>query len=383
MKAALQWVVVGLTIVFAVWILVLAPYEVAVNGIDNLWLMSWLGLLVVGGFLVARRPENRLSWTLAAIGLGVSSAALGEGLAPGLGEGWGLVVALWSNLAVGGFVLIPLVLLWYPTGRVPSQRWLWLERSLVGLGGFLVVYYMLRPGRLGVTDYENPFGVGLLAPLRDSSVEQVAGLMVALLGVLAFVSLVMRWRRGEGQERSQLKLVALTVFLTVGWFALTLALGFFLDPEGPVVDTMQVLIFVLGVNGLAISIAVAIVKYRLYEIDRVISRAVGYVLLIGLLGAVYFAAITVLTSILPAESELAVAGSTLAVAALFNPVRKRILRAVDRRFNRSRYDLEQVVDRFSRSLRSRVDRDDVVGAWIGVVSETMQPSSVGVWMRQE
>jgi hypothetical protein len=383
MKAMLRWIVVGLTGVVAVWILVTAPYQAAVNGVDNLWLLSWLGLLVVGGFLVARRPENRLSWTLAAIGLLAPIAAISEVLAGAVGGAPALLVALFSNLAIGGFVLIPLVLLWYPTGRVPSLRWAWLEKALVALGALLAVYYVIRPGRLGITEIENPIGIGFLAPLRDSGVENAAGFLIAFLGVLAFASLVARWRRAQGPERSQLKLVALAVSVTAGWLVLTLTLGLLIDVEGPVGDAMFLLFFVLGLNALAVSIAIAIVRHRLYEIDRVISRTVGYVLVIGLLGVVYFAAITALTSVLSADSELAVAGSTLAVAALFNPVRRRVLRAVDRRFNRPRYDQEKVIDEFSRSLRNQVDRDEVVGAWVSVVSETMQPSTLAIWVRSE
>jgi hypothetical protein len=121
--------------------------------------------------------------------------------------------------------------------------------------------------------------------------------------------------------------------------------------------------------------------YRLDEIDRIVSRTVSYALVVGVLGLVFFGVVTALTAWLSAESDLVVAGSTLAVAALFNPVRRRVQAWVDRRFNRSRYDAERVMDGFASSLRDRVDPEGVVDGWVGVVSDTMQPRSVAVWVR--
>ena len=124
-------------------------------------------------------------------------------------------------------------------------------------------------------------------------------------------------------------------------------------------------------------------RYRLYEIDRILSRTVSYVIVIALLGAVYALGLTALTAVLDAESPLAVAGSTLAAAALFTPLRRRVQAGVERRFNRSRYDAEQVMDQFSGSLRQDLDPDTVVEGWVGVVSETMHPTSISVWVRND
>jgi uncharacterized membrane protein YbhN (UPF0104 family) len=129
------------------------------------------------------------------------------------------------------------------------------------------------------------------------------------------------------------------------------------------------------------AIGVAITRYRLYEIDRLISRTVSYLLVIGLLVGVYAGLVALLQVFVPSDNPLVVAASTLAVAALFNPVRKRIQDWVDRRFNRSRYDAERVMDSFASTLRDRVEVGDVVDGWVGVVSETMQPTAVGVWIR--
>jgi hypothetical protein len=159
-------------------------------------------------------------------------------------------------------------------------------------------------------------------------------------------------------------------------FVLIAGAGQFL-PEGSAGE----LIWLLGGSAIPISIGVAVAKYRLYEIDRIISRTVSYVLVIGLLAAVLMGALSLLTLVLPAESPLAVAGSTLAAAALFNPVRRRVHEAVDRRFNRSRYDAQRVLDHLSASMRDEIDPESVREQWLGAVVGTMQPASVAIWVK--
>ena len=129
----------------------------------------------------------------------------------------------------------------------------------------------------------------------------------------------------------------------------------------------------LAVAAIPISILFAVLRYRLYDIDRILSRTVSYVIVIGVLAGVYLLGLTAMTNFLPSDSSLSVAASTLAVAALFNPLRRRVQAGVERRFNRSRYDAQQVMERFSGSLRQDLDPDTVVTGWVGVVSETMQP----------
>ena len=165
----------------------------------------------------------------------------------------------------------------------------------------------------------------------------------------------------------------------VMWFGSIFLEEFGLGVEGfdPVVIG-----FALWGNGTAAAIGVAITRHGLYEIDRIISRTVSYAVVVGLLAAVYLGTLTWLTSLLPDRSQLVVAAATLGVAFLFNPLRRRVQGAVDRRFNRSRYDAQRVMDGFAGSLRDQVDSDEVVDGWVGVVSETMQPAAVGVWVRE-
>ncbi|MGH8949070.1 MAG: hypothetical protein ACRDXF_09460, partial [Acidimicrobiia bacterium] len=152
--------------------------------------------------------------------------------------------------------------------------------------------------------------------------------------------------------------------------------------DAPIAQTLTTLITMIITVGVPVSIAVAITRYRLYEIDRLVSRTVSYLLVVGLLAAVFIGAVTAAGSLLQTDSDLAIAASTLAVAALFNPLRRRVQVWVDRRFNRSRYDASKVMDGFSGSLRDEVDPDRVVEGWVGVVSATMQPASAGVWVRE-
>jgi hypothetical protein len=141
-------------------------------------------------------------------------------------------------------------------------------------------------------------------------------------------------------------------------------------------------LFVPAVISIPIAIAIAVLRYRLFDIDRLVSRTVSYALVVGVLAALFFGIVSLLTGLIPPnQNDLTIAASTLVVFALFNPLRKRIQGLVDRRFNRSRYNSQRVIDGFSETLRDQIDSDQVVEGWVGVVSQTMQPSAVGVWVR--
>jgi hypothetical protein len=203
----------------------------------------------------------------------------------------------------------------------------------------------------------------------------IVGLLLVLAAIVAaIVSLVVRWVRSRGVERLQMKwlVLAFAVFL-VGVLA----------EFGGFQDSMVANIFLpAGLLLIPVTIVVAVTRYRLYEIDRILSRTVTYAIVVVVLGAVYLGGLAALTTLLSTDSPLAVAGSTLAAAALFNPLRKRVQGWVDQRFNRSRYDAQRVVDLFSDTLQKDLDQDHLVTGWVGVVSETMQPASAAVWVRE-
>jgi hypothetical protein len=188
-----------------------------------------------------------------------------------------------------------------------------------------------------------------------------------------------RYRRAKTVERLQLKWFLLACFSFVAALISELVLELLGIVDPPIVISVWI-----DVSMLAIPIAatLAILRYRLFEIDRIISRTVSYAIVIVLLAMVYAVGLTALTSLLDTNSPLAVAGSTLAAAALFNPLRRRVQRGVDHRFNRTRYDAERVMDGFTGTLRDEVDPDWVVTGWVSVVNDTMHPASAGVWVRQ-
>jgi hypothetical protein len=195
-----------------------------------------------------------------------------------------------------------------------------------------------------------------------------------VMAVPAIVALFVRLRRSTGVERQQLK-----------WFlfaATSLALGLISSFDNfNLPQSLNDAISAVTLSALWVAIGVAIVRYRLFEIDRIVSRTVTYLLVVALLASVYLGGFLLVTELLPTASDLGTAAATLAVAGLFNPVRRRVQGAVDRRFNRSRYDTQKVMDEFSGSLQERVDSEGLVEGWLGVVSETMQPSAAAVWIK--
>lgn len=350
-----------------------------------IWLSTWVGFGLVGALIVSSRPDNRIGWLMCgitfAVGFGLLTAGYSRFALVTAPRGWPLGdpaawVATWAFLPV--VALVATLVLLYPSGA-PSRLGRWILRLFLSVIAVDALVFAFRPGPVeGNTPPDNPLGIPGARDLLDPATETL-GTVLAILALVAVADVVLRYRRSSGVERLQFRWFVLAVAsFPVMFFGAGLLEEFGIGYQGfdPVVVA-----FALWGNGTAAAIGVAITRHGLYEIDRVISRTVGYVLVVGLLGAVYFGAITFLTYVLPAESQLAVAGSTLAVAALFNPVRKRVLRWVDRRFNRSRYDAQKVVDRFAGSLRDRVDSEEVIDGWVGAVTETMQPASAGVWVR--
>lgn len=331
---------------------------------DPLFLISAAVLLVISWILIVRVPENRVSWTMLAVTIGL----MGLVYASFVGEHWENFVSgimLFGVILPGLGILVPL---WFPTGQTPSRRWRWVEwialfgvSAIVG-GQFVAVFIEGRPTD-GVTYCES---VGTC-----SGIGGVAALLLAVGA--AVVSQVVRWRRARGVEKLQLRwLLPAFMLMAIGAFA---EFGGF---QGSVVAAL----FPIGFILIPVAITVAITRYRLYDIDRIVSRSVSYLVVVGVLVGVYFGLFALLSVFVPSDNPVIVAGSTLTVAALFNPVRKRVQGWVDRRFNRSRYDAERVMDSFVASLRDRVEVNEVVDGWVAVVSETMQPSAVGVWIRE-
>ncbi len=340
---------------------------------DRLWPASWMAWPMVGWVILIRRPGNKIGLACLAIGLAWGLAfALQSVVLEVSTEAAAWIELVYTLLGVVPWLIIVWLLVTFPTGEYAGRLERFLGRALVLIGAWAVVAFVLSPEPLEDTGLANPLGTESSSPLAFITGD-TGFLLVVVLAATAVVSLILRRRRSTGIERQQYRWLLLGASLFVGISAAGQLL-----PENSAFE----LLWLLGGSAIPICIGVAVVRFRLFEIDRVISRTVGYVLVVGVLGFVFLGAVTLLTWLSPAESQLAVAGSTLAVAALFNPLRKQLQGWVDRRFNRSKYDAERVMEGFAGSLQDRVDEDDLVDGWVGVVSETMQPVSAGVWVRE-
>jgi hypothetical protein len=338
--------------------------------------MVFLVFAVVGAVLAARIPANSIGWILGAIGAvgGLGGLASAYAAYAGPRDLPGATTARWSETwtwaPMLGLALIPLLLL-FPTGRPPTRRWRWI---LWLAGGFIL------SAAVGNGLYPWPVSEGGPNPYGIEGGERTLLLVTNLAGILlgigigaSVVSLIVRYRRGNRDERQQLKW-----FLTAAAILpLAVVVGELGDQE------LQPIVVPAALALLPMAIGVAILRYRLYDIDLIINRTLVYGALTALLGLMYVGSVVVLGGLLPVEgNDLAVAGSTLAVAALFSPARRRIQDFVDGRFYRSRYNAARTVERFSARLRDEVDLDTLSSDLQTVVRDTLQPASVSVWLRQ-
>jgi len=282
-------------------------------------------------------------------------------------------------------VLITLLLWLFPDGTLPTGRW-HRPAAVAAVGWLLLGLATSSWGLLVVAGHDVRIKANgdLANPLSKAevalSVVVIVGTLVSWLAWLAIQ--VPTYRRASGEHRQQLKWLYTGAVI----FVVTLVIGVFIVPvsmgEAPGWGTQPVVndVGTLALAALPVCMGVAVLKYRLYDLDRVISRVVSYTLITALLGGGYAGLILLATRVLPVMSSVAVAVATLVIAALFNPLRKRVQHAVDRRFNRSRYDAEAIVTAFSGRLRQTIDLDAIRGDLVGVVHEAFQPAHMSVWL---
>jgi hypothetical protein len=347
----------------------------------------------VGAFVIWRRPGNAIGWVFLAIGAAVSvrvgAAQYAEYsllVRPGSLPGGRFAVSLGEALSTMMFALLGLALLLFPDGRLPSRRWRKLLWILGAAALFGVVGLGLRPGRFAETAwfdaFSNPLGVGS----DPEPFDALGGLawVLATSGLVACgVAMVRRMRRARGIERLQLKWIAFAASLFAVGF-LVISITFFVELSGSIIDPLRTAVLGFGFCTIPIAAGIAILRYRLYDIDVVINRTLVYGALTATLAGVYIGSVLLLQLLLrplTADSNLAIAGSTLAVAALFRPARARIQGAVDRRFFRRKYDAARTLERFGTHLRDEVALDSLSAELRSVVVETMQPSHVSLWLR--
>jgi hypothetical protein len=347
-------------------------------------LLAFTAFMVVGSLIVAHRPGNAVGWVFCAVALLAVTGALGEEWArfaavtrPGSLPG-AVLAAWWASWTWYPTLTLVVVFtpLLFPTGRLLSPRWRLVAWPAAAVSAAITVLAALQrtvelaPGHA----VANPFG---LPGVENPEASRLGSVLFPLLGplvVAAFVSLAVRFRRATGDERQQLKWIT---------FACALLPLTFLSDLVP--DPVSNLLFAVVVALLPVAAGIAILRHRLYDVDRLINRTLVYGLVTVLLGGTY--AVLVLVGGLLSGGlggrppSWAVTGATLAVAALFQPARRRVQQVVDRRFNRRRYDAARTVEAFSARLRDQVDLRTLSAELLAVVDQTVEPTRASLWLR--
>jgi hypothetical protein len=343
----------------------------------------------VGTLLAARRPRNPIGWMLLAIIIVEGSPAsqylildyrMHHGALP---LGWVAVVLqeCWPM-----FLVLTSLLLWlFPDGTLPKGRW-HRPATVAAVGWLLIGLATSSRGVLVAAggDVRIQANGALANPVpgafRVLDVLVIVGTLVSWIAWLAIQ--VPTYRHASGEHRQQLKWLYSGAAIFVGALIIGVFIAQLVAEEIPGWGNQSVVsaVLIIGTAALPVCLGVAVLKYRLYELNRVISRVVSYTLITALLGGVFAGLILLATHVLPVKGPVAVAVATLVIAALFNPLRKRVQHAVDRRFNRERYDTEAVVAAFTGRLRRTIDLDTIQGDLLGVVHAAFQPAHVSVWV---
>jgi hypothetical protein len=355
--------------------------------------LAALSAATVGAVVASRRPSHPVGWLLLGLGLSVSWSDVLDGYVdygqlarPGSLPAARYLAVYSPAVFMAGLACAGFVLLLTPSGSLPSpsRRWRWWARALgtAPLAFLLTVALLPEPLDPAYQSVANPLGLpgGLPVEVPLIGVNLLAGAVVLLTVPVACVSLVLRFRRARGLERQQLRWLAFAAGLASVGAVLVLA-GTSL-PTSPSL-TLALITWGAGVCLVLLPLAIgaAVLRYRLYDLDRIVSRTLAYGLLTLLLGGGYAGVVLGLGQLLGRQSSLVVAAATLAVAAAFQPARRRIQAAVDRRFNRRRYYAARTIAAFSTRLRQQVDLDTLATELLTVVDQTMQPVSASLWLR--
>jgi hypothetical protein len=386
--AAFSLLALTLLLILLGWSTPLPRGWVAWQG-QAIYAVGLIGAPLLGGLIASRRPENPYGWLWLGLSLGLVLLLFGQVYAaysmvvePGslpaprtvghvvAGEGW-----------VAAFTMLPLLLLLFPTGRLPSHRWRFVALAVAVCGATGIVLYPFRPAEDVMVPLANPLGVEGPVGEALSIFVTVLYWIIVVAAVPCALSLVFRYRRAGGVERQQLKWFAYAAVLFVG----TNVSQFFYEPP----YTWDALVEIVTLVGLYVAVGIAILKYRLYDIDRIINRTLVYGSLTTLLALVYLGGVTATQAIfrtLTGEQkhpQLAIVVSTLIIAALFNPLRRRIQSFIDRRFYRRKYDARKTLEAFSSKLRDETDLNALSEDLTSVVRGTMQPAHVSLWLRSD
>jgi hypothetical protein len=363
------------------------------------FMLPFLAFPLVGALIASRRPKNTIGWICLAVGLlwmlNILSGGYGNyGLlaSPGSVPFPAAIGSQgeWIGPATVGLLGTFLILL-FPDGRLPSGRWrplAWLSGAALVLGS---VANALAPGPLpDLGGVRNPFGLEGYPWI--SGARDAVSLLLSLCMLASASSLVLRYRRSGGEVREQIKWIAFAASVVALGVSSAVVLGTFAPDAGGTHPLWVGLLedaITLSFAGIPIAVGFAVLKYRLYNIDLIINRILVYGLLTALLAALYFGGVTATQVIFRAltgqeeQPQLAIVVSTLVIAALFNPLRRRIQSLIDRRFYRKKYDARKTLEAFSAKLRDETDLDALSDDLVGVVRETMQPAHVSLWLRPD
>ena len=367
------------------------PAEEQLSLTQGWWIVTYVAMVgiaivtianaTVGLLLASRRGGGRMGAILLAAGVAFAAVPFGYAVGGSMAlrdpldpVANALFLIGPASYALAYSLILPVVALTFPDGRVPSPRWRWPSRVALGALATAAILVVVKPGGIVGSASMNPFGVdilpewltGLAGPLNV-----IGSLLISVLGVGAVIT---RYRRGSRLERQQLRWLLAAVLVAAIPLTISIVGG----------GVSWIVLALPGVILIPVSVWIAVTRHRLYDIDRLISRGASWAVLSGLLVAVYIGAVLVLQGLLGRVTQgetLAVAGSTLVAAALFQPLRRRIQVAMDHRFNRTRYDAQLTASAFAGRLRDQIDLDSIVGEMRSVVDSSVQPANVSVWIR--
>ena len=392
------WAAFGLITLISVWALLLDTAVARQGGTPPPWIVYLVGpvFALVGALILAHQPGNRVGWLM--LLPGASAFVLVDAYFLTLNEGLvplpptltpGLWLALWYsgwNWTLLVFPLLWLMLL-FPTGRPISRRWGW----LVWVGVVLLLFLLLlatfitpiQPGS-GDADwsYPNPTGIFEYSAVQESAIFDFFFVVMPVWVVLCLASLVVRFRRAGWVERQQMKwLLVITAVFAATYIPVFLVTDF---DSGPSVFWSY--LWMVTMLLIPASIGIAILRYRLFDIDLIIRKTLQYAALSALLALVYFGSVVLLQTVVgqatDAQSPLVIVVSTLLIAALFAPLRRWVQTAVDRRFYRQKYDAQQVLAQFAQVTQDETEIEALTAELVRVVQETMQPKTVSVWLKE-
>jgi hypothetical protein len=401
----LSWTLAGFAALVLAAALILLGLNASRVGPGRIGLYGILAVAVglysgAGRLIASRLPGNAIGWLLGLIGLSLAVTMLSEqyalyGVATAPGSLPAARLAGWFSdaLALLTVVQLSFLVLLFPDGRLPSHRWRPVRWAMFAvMAGALVA--QLQAGTTvsgGFTNtldavgasYPNPLGI---FPRHGWFSGLIAAFFVlaVITWVLSVASVFVRRRGASAERRKQLAWLGYVGVMTAMWAAVLLVAGLLTNGANSWIGTLIWGFLVLTpVAGIPLACVVAVLKYRLYEIDRLISRTVAYAIVTGLLVGVYAGLVLLATRVLPRHGSIAVAGSTLAAAALFTPLRSRVQHVVDRRFNRTRYDAELTISAFAARLQDATDLDAVRTDLTSTVHQALEPAHLSLWLGQK